>query len=81
MEPEQAAYAAHVTGCTYVIPCHDFPRKPDEAANAEAYTEFVKQLPVLDTYKKVDKFMEIIKEKYPQITSVYISLGETTNIE
>lgn len=80
MEPEQAAYAANVTGCRYVIPCHDFPRTISEAANPEAYAEFVKQFPVLDSYKKIDKFIEIVKQQHPQITSLYIPIGDTATI-
>jgi hypothetical protein len=81
MEPEQAAYAASVTGCGHAIPCHDFPRNVSDAANPEAYSEFLKQFPVLDTYKKVDKFMEIIARDYPQIEGVYIPIGGSVYIK
>lgn len=80
MEPEQAAYAANATGCKCVIPCHDFPREISDAANPEAYAEFVKQFPVLETYKKVDRFMEIIRNEYPHIKAVYIPIGETVEV-
>ena len=45
MEPEQAAYAANMTGCKYVIPSHDFPKKISDAADPKAYGEFLKQFP------------------------------------
>ena len=80
MEPEQAAYAANVIGSKYVIPFHDFPKDVSEAANPEGYKEFLKQFPVLDTYKKVEKFMEIMKRDYPHIKAVYIPIGGTTEI-
>jgi L-ascorbate metabolism protein UlaG (beta-lactamase superfamily) len=80
MEPDQAAYAANVIGSKYVIPSHDFPKELSEAANPQAYSEFVQQFPVQDTYKKVEQFKEIMKEKYPHIKTVYIPIGETTEI-
>ncbi len=80
MEPEQAAYAANVIGSKYVIPSHDFPKELSEAANPEGYGEFVKQFPVLDTYKKVEKFKNIMKENYPHIETVYIPIGATVDI-
>lgn len=81
MEPEQAAYAASVTGCSYVIPFHDFPREISDVANPEGYREFLKQFPVQDSYKKVDRFMEIIEKEYPQIKAVYIPIGGTVEID
>lgn len=80
MGPEQAACAAGVTGCRYVIPFHDFPRDVTEAANPEAYAEFVKQGPFLKTYEKVDEFMEIINNQYPQIKGAYIPIGGSADI-
>jgi L-ascorbate metabolism protein UlaG (beta-lactamase superfamily) len=80
MEPEQAAYAAGVTGCKTVIPCHDFPRAVSDAANPEAYAEFLKKFPVLDTYKKIDRFMEIIRNEYPHIKGVYVPIGGAAEI-
>jgi len=80
MEPEQAAYAANITGCKYVIPSHDFPRKISDAANPEGYSEFLKQFPVQDSYKKTDTFMEIMKRDYPHIKAVYIPIGGTAEI-
>jgi L-ascorbate metabolism protein UlaG (beta-lactamase superfamily) len=80
MEPEQAAYAANAIGSKYVIPSHDFPREVSDAANPEAYREFVKQFPVLDSYKKVQAFMEIMKREYPHIETVYIPVGGTADI-
>jgi len=81
MEPEQAAYAAGVTGCRYVIPSHDFPKNVSDAANPGGYGEFLKQFPVQDTYKKTDRFMEIIKKDYPHIKGVYIPIGGTAEIK
>lgn len=81
MEPEQAAYAANVTGCRYVIPCHDFPGNVSDAADPEAYAEFLKQFPVQFTAKNVERFMEIIKKDYPHIKGIYIPIGGTTEIE
>lgn len=80
MEPEQAAYAANIIGSKYVIPSHDFPKEISKAANPDAYREFVKQFPVLDTYKKVEAFMEIMKREYPHIETVYIPIGGTVEI-
>jgi L-ascorbate metabolism protein UlaG (beta-lactamase superfamily) len=80
MEPEQAAYAANAIGSKYVIPSHDFPKQASEAANPEAYKEFIKQFPVQDTYKKVEIFMEIMKKNYPHIKTVYIPIGGTAEI-
>jgi len=80
MEPEQAAYAANAIGCKYVIPSHDFPKQASEAANPEAYKEFIKQFPVQDTYKKVETFMEIMKKNYSHIKTVYIPIGGTVEI-
>jgi len=80
MEPEQAAYAAKAIGSKYVIPSHDFPKQISEAADPEAYREFVKQFPVLDSYKKVQAFMEIMKREYPHIETVYIPIGGTADI-
>lgn len=80
MEPEQAAYAANAIGSKYVIPSHDFPKQVSEAANPEAYKEFIKQFPVQDTYKKVETFMEIMKKDYPHIKTLYIPIGGTVEI-
>lgn len=81
MEPEQAAYAAGVTGCKYAIPCHDFPDRISDAADPEKYTEFTKQYPVLETSKKTERFLEIIKQEYPGIKGVYMPIGRTVDIE
>ncbi|MGD0663870.1 MAG: metal-dependent hydrolase [Syntrophorhabdales bacterium] len=81
MEPEQAAYAANMTGCSHVIPFHDFPRNVSDAADPEGYREFLKQFPVQDTYKKADRFMEIIEKEYPHIKGTYIPIGGTVEIE
>lgn len=75
MGPEQAACAAGFTGCRYVIPFHDFPGDVSEAANPEAYAEFVKDGPYLQTHEKVGEFAEIINRLYPEIRSVYIPIG------
>jgi L-ascorbate metabolism protein UlaG (beta-lactamase superfamily) len=80
MEPEQAAYAANAIGSKYVIPSHDFPKQPSDAANPEGYREFIKQFPVWDTYKKVEAFMEIMKKNYAHINTVYIPIGGTVEI-
>lgn len=80
MEPEQAAYAAHVTGCRLVIPSHDFPRNVSDAADPAAYGEFLKQFPVQDTYKKVDAFMEIMARQYPHIEVTRIDIGGNAEI-
>jgi hypothetical protein len=50
-EPEQAAYAINIIGSEYVIPSHDFPKEVSEAANPEAYREFLKEFPVQDLWK------------------------------
>lgn len=81
MEPEQAAYAANVTGCSHVIPCHDFPKNVSDAADPEGYEQFLKQFPVQDTYKQTDKFMKIIEKEYPHIKGVYIPIGGTAEIK
>ena len=80
MEPEQAAYAANVIGSKYVIPSHDFPKKVSDAANPNAYEEFVKRFPVLDSYKKVNTFTEIMKNHYPHIETIYIPIGGLAEI-
>ncbi len=80
MEPEQAAYAANIIGSKTVIPTHDFPQKVSDAADPEAYTEFLKQYPVQDLYKKVERFMEIMKNDYPHINIVYIPVGGVVEI-
>lgn len=81
MEPEQAAYAANVTGCKYAIPFHDFPREVSDAADPEGYSEFLKQYPVQDSYKQIDRFMEVIEKEYPHIKGVYIPIGGTIEID
>jgi L-ascorbate metabolism protein UlaG (beta-lactamase superfamily) len=81
MEPEQAAYAASVTGCRYAIPCHDFPREISHAADPEGYRGFLKDNPVQDLYKKIDRFMEILEQEYPSIKGTYIPIGGTVEIE
>jgi len=81
MEPEQAAYAANVIGSGHVIPTHDFPGNPSDAADPDGYREFLRQFPVQDLYKKVETFMEIMKKDYPHIKPVYIPIGETVEIE
>ena len=81
MEPEQAAYAANMIGSKYVIPSHDFPREVDDAANPEAYKKFLKYSPALDSYKKVETFMQIMKKDYPHIETVYIPIGGSAEIE
>ena len=81
MEPEQAAYAANVTGCRHVIPCHDFPENVSDAADPEGYGEFLKQFPVQGTAKNVERFMEIIRKEYPHIKGIYIPMGGSTEIE
>jgi len=82
MEPEQAAYAANMTGCKYVIPYHDFPKSISEAADPEGYAEFLKNDPfgVLDSYKKIDKFMEVLERDYPHINGIYIPIGDSVEI-
>jgi L-ascorbate metabolism protein UlaG (beta-lactamase superfamily) len=75
MEPEQAAYAANATGCRYVIPFHDFPREISDASDPGGYDKFLKQFPVQDSHKKIDRFMEIIEKEYPHIKAVYIPIG------
>jgi L-ascorbate metabolism protein UlaG (beta-lactamase superfamily) len=80
MEPEQAAYAANIIGSRYVIPTHDFPREVNGVADPGAYKAFLKWNPVLDSYKKVDTFMEIMKRNYPHIEVVYIPIGGTVDI-
>ncbi|OPY65268.1 MAG: metal-dependent hydrolase [Syntrophorhabdaceae bacterium PtaU1.Bin034] len=80
MEPEQAAYAARMTGCKFVIPCHDFPKDVSDAADPEGYREFLKQFPVQDSYKKVKLFMEIMEKEYPDIKAMYIPIGGSVEI-
>ena len=82
MEPEQAAYAANATGCRYVIPFHDFPHAVGEAADPEGYAEFLKLDPfrVLDSYKKIDTFMETLKAAYPHIEGIYLPIGRTVEL-
>lgn len=80
MEPELAAYAAKVIGSKYVIPSHDFPKEVSDAAHPEGYREFVKRFPVLDSYKKLETFMEIMKNHYPYIDTVYIPIGGIAEI-
>jgi L-ascorbate metabolism protein UlaG (beta-lactamase superfamily) len=81
MEPEQAAYAANATGCTYVIPCHDFPENVSDAADPEAYKELLKQFPVQDTQKKARRFIDIIEKEYPHIKALYVPIGGTIEID
>ena len=80
MEPDQAAYAANVIGSKYVVPSHDFPKEVSQAADPEAYRKLLKRLPVLNSYKKVETFLEIMKRDYPHIETVYIPIGETVVI-
>jgi L-ascorbate metabolism protein UlaG (beta-lactamase superfamily) len=80
MEPDHAAYAANAIGCKWVIPTHDFPKHASDAANPEAYEEFIKLFPVQDTYRKVETFMEIMKKSYPHIETVYIPIGGIADI-
>jgi L-ascorbate metabolism protein UlaG (beta-lactamase superfamily) len=82
MEPEQAAYAAHATGCSIAIPFHDFPRNVSDAADPQGYAEFVKGDPfsALDSYKRIERFMETLRTKYPHIKGVYIPIGGTADI-
>ena len=80
MEPEQAAYAANMIGSKYVIPAHDFPKELSEAANPQAYSEFVKQFPVQDTYDKVKVFTRIMEKEYPHIKTIYIPIGGSAEV-
>jgi L-ascorbate metabolism protein UlaG (beta-lactamase superfamily) len=82
MEPEQAAYAANATGCTIAIPFHDFPRTISDAADPECYAEFIKMDPfsALDSYKRIDRFMETLRIKYPHIKGIYIPIGGSIDI-
>ncbi len=82
MEPEQAAYAAQATGCSIAIPFHDFPRNISDAADPEGYAEFVKADPfsALDSYKRIDRFMETLRTKYPDIKGVYVPIGESVEV-
>ena len=82
MEPEQAAYAANATGCSIAIPFHDFPRSISDAADPKGYAEFVKGDPfsALDSYKRIDRFMETLRDKYPHIKGVYIPIGGAAEI-
>jgi L-ascorbate metabolism protein UlaG (beta-lactamase superfamily) len=82
MEPEQAAYAANATGCKIAIPFHDFPRAIEDAADPEGYAEFVKNDPfsALDSYKRIDRFMETLRTRYPQIKGVYIPIGDSVEV-
>ena len=82
MEPEQAAYAADATGCQYAIPFHDFPRTITEAADPEGYAEFLKLDPfgILDSYKKIDRFLATLKAEYPHIEGIYIPIGGTMEL-
>jgi L-ascorbate metabolism protein UlaG (beta-lactamase superfamily) len=82
MEPEQAAYAANMTGCRYAIPFHDFPGDIASAADPEGYREFLSRDPfgVLDSYKKIDVFMATLQRDYPHIKGVYIPIGGTAEI-
>ncbi len=81
MEPEQAAYAANVTGCSIAIPFHDFPRRISDAADPEGYAEFVKMDPfsALDSYKRIDRFMETLRTRYPHIKGVYVPIGKSVD--
>ena len=85
MEPEQAAYAANLIGSSYVIPSHDFPRETSDAADPDGYREFLRVSPTggaeIDTHKKVERFMEIMKKEYSHITSMYVPIGGTIEIE
>jgi len=82
MEPEQAAYAANATGCSIAIPFHDFPRKVSDAADPEGYAQFLKADPFspLDSYRKIDRFMEALKTKYPHIKGTYIPIGGSVEV-
>jgi L-ascorbate metabolism protein UlaG (beta-lactamase superfamily) len=82
MEPEQAAYAAHMTGCRYAIPFHDFPCDITAAADPEGYRQFLSHDPfgVLDSAKKIDIFLDKLQKDYPHIQGVYIPIGETAEI-
>jgi L-ascorbate metabolism protein UlaG (beta-lactamase superfamily) len=82
MEPEQAAYAANVTGCRYAIPFHDFPKELTDAADPEAYARFLEHDPfgVQDSYRKIEIFMETLRRDYPHVKGVYIPIGKTVEI-
>jgi L-ascorbate metabolism protein UlaG (beta-lactamase superfamily) len=82
MEPEQAAYAANATGCRIAIPFHDFPRNFSDAADPQGYAEFVKMDPfdALGSYRRIERFMETLKTKYPHIEGVYIPIGGSVDI-
>lgn len=62
MEPEQIDCAAKAVGSKYMIPSHDFSKEVSDAANPVTYNKFVNQYPALDSYKKVEIFMEIMKK-------------------
>lgn len=81
MEPEQAAYAAKMIGSKYVIPSHDFPVDISDAADPEGYKTFLERFPVQGTYKKVERFMDILKNEHPKIQGIYISIGEQVDIK
>jgi L-ascorbate metabolism protein UlaG (beta-lactamase superfamily) len=80
MEPEQAAYAARVVGCKYVIPFHDFPKDPSQAADPDGYREFFKRAAVAESYRKVERFMALMEKDYPEIEAIYIPIGGTVDI-
>jgi L-ascorbate metabolism protein UlaG (beta-lactamase superfamily) len=80
MEPEQAAYAANAIGCRYVIPCHDFPKEISDAANPDGYREFLTRFPVQDSYKKIETFMEIMRNDYPHIKAIFIPIGGSVDL-
>ena len=82
MEPEQAAYAANMTGCSYIIPFHDFPKAISEAADPEGYAEFLNEDPfgVLESYRKIDRFMDLVQNDYPHIKGIYLPIGDSVEL-
>ena len=42
--------------------------------------ELLKQFPVQESYKKVEKFMQVLEKDYPHIKGIYVPIGAAAEI-
>ncbi len=83
MDPEQAAYAAgELIRPHKVIPFHYFP-KPEEAPDPEGMVKFLELFPIGIPLvgDKGNEFKRVMQERYPQIETLVLELGECIQIE
>ena len=78
MDPEQAAYAAgEFIKPRKAIPCHWFPT-PETAPDQEGMLKFSEMVPMITPLmgERGQEFKSIMTERYPQIETIVLDLGE-----